>query len=199
MKMAYTSIAGEPDSTARDTMERQLSEQYNVSFDVVRASVDDIMMREMDTQRRAKQREEVRKTIATEEESAANKAVYCERGLIYYICTNADSAQEIGQRISPEEFTDELNRKILLEISGRIALGDIVSLDVICETLTEEEADRLKRSFTKYAGLNVTREVAQQYIDSIKEYNKKNAPQQEDGLTDKDYLRMMEELRRKKR
>ena len=56
-----------------------------------------------------------------------------------------------------------------------------------------------KRSFTKYAGLNVTREVAQQYIDSIKEYNKKNAPQQEDGLTDKDYLRMMEELRRKKR
>ncbi|MBP5268563.1 MAG: toprim domain-containing protein, partial [Ruminococcus sp.] len=198
LKMAYTSIAGEPDSTARDTMERQLAEQYNVSFDVVRAAVDDIMMREMDSQRRAKQREEVRQTIVADEEVAANKAVYCERGLIYYICTNADAAQEIGQRISPEEFTDELNRKILLDISGRIALGDIISVDVVCESLSEEEAERLKRSFAKYKTLNVDRGVAEQYIDSIKEYNKKNAPKQDDGLTEKDYLKMMEELRRKK-
>lgn len=198
LKMAYTSIAGEPDSTARDTMERQLAEQYNVSFDVVRASVDDIMMREMDTQRRAKQREEVRKIIAAEEDTAANKAVYCERGLIYYICNNADAAQEIGQRISPEEFTDELNRKILLDISGRIALGDIITADVVCESLSEEEAEKLRRSFAKYKTLNVNREVAEQYIDSIKEYNKKNAPQQDDGLTDKDYLKMMMELRKDK-
>ncbi|EXM37474.1 DNA primase [Ruminococcus albus SY3] len=198
LKMAYSSIAGEPDSTARDTMERQLAEQYNVSFDVVRAAVDDIMMREMDSQRRAKQREEVRQTIVADEEVAANKAVYCERGLIYYICTNADAAQEIGQRISPDEFTDELNRKILLDISGRIALGDIISVDVVCESLSEEEAERLKRSFAKYKTLNVDRGVAEQYIDSIKEYNKKNAPKQDDGLTEKDYLKMMEELRRKK-
>ena len=198
LKMAYTSIAGEPDSTARDTMERQLAEQYNVSFDVVRASVDDIMMHEMDTQRRAKQREEVRKIIAAEEDTAANKAVYCERGLIYYICNNADAAQEIGQRISPEEFTDELNRKILLDISGRIALGDIITADVVCESLSEEEAEKLRRSFAKYKTLNVNREVAEQYIDSIKEYNKKNAPQQDDGLTDKDYLKMMMELRKDK-
>ena len=198
LRKAYNAIAIEPDDTSRDTMERQLAEKYSVTFEVVRQSVNSLTERLSLSKQAAEEREKVRQSVAYEEGAPKNKAFFSERGLIFFICNNSDSANDISKQISPDEFTDEFNRRLYVSMLGKISVGEFVTPESFLDEFTDEDVALIKAFFAKYAKLNVDRGVADEYVKSIKEYNKKHSAQPSAEPTDEELLRMMAELQKKK-
>ncbi|MBQ8966432.1 DNA primase [Ruminococcus sp.] len=198
LRKAYHAIAIEPDDTARDTMERQLAEKYSVTFEVVRETVNKIAADMEDLQEKTEQREKERQLIQREDNRPTNKAFTGERGLIYYVYMNSDMAAEVSKQISPDEFTDEFNRRIFVSLLGKIAVGEYVTPETFLEEFTLEDVQEFKQMITKYDKLNVNREVAFEYIKSIKDYNRKHAPQNGETESNEDMLKKIEELMKTK-
>ena len=198
LKKVYNAIAAEPDETVRDIMERQIAEKYSVTFEVVRATVNDLKEKLANSKKAAEQREQILTEIIDDRNEPKNKAFFSERGLIYYICNNSGDAIEISKQISPDEFTDEFNRKLYLSALGNIAVGEFVTPESFLEEYSMEDVAVVKHFFKKYSVLGVDRGVAEEYIRSIKEYNKKHNSQQEAELTPEELLRKMAALQKKK-
>ncbi len=198
LKKAYSSIACEPDITARDMMERQLADRYGVSLNVVQESVSEAIKQIERFKENTEKREEMKKYYAAEEIVPDNKAFKAERGLIYYIYYNSDTANEISRQISPEEFTDDFNRRVYVSILGMINVGEYVTPEALLEEFSYEEVERVKHFLEKYSSLNVDRAVAEDYILSIKNYNQKRSRQNAEPMSNEEILRKMAELKKNK-
>ncbi|WP_294474743.1 DNA primase [uncultured Ruminococcus sp.] len=198
LKKAYHAMALEPDETVRDMMEHEMAEKYDLTFDVVRASVNDVAGRLKEFDAQTEKREEFRQMAADEENVPNNKAFKAERGLIYYIYYNGDNAAELCKGISPDEFTDDFNRKVFLCIMGRLTVGEYVTPEALLDEFSHEEVECIRRFLNKYAEYNVDAEVARQYIQSIKDYNKKKEVKNAGTPSREEFMQKVAELQRKK-
>lgn len=203
LKRAYRVLAGLESPTERELYMAQLADDNGIGRESVKNEVEGLMVRA----RRAAAKRDWQRTVnfanvpRDEINPLANvhpKEAKAESGLIYYLYCNPDRAEELKGRIPPEEFVTDLNRRVYAGLLERILTDRDSSLSSFNEDFTPDEVGKISGLLDSFGQLAVDGFVADEYIATLKKFREKQDKANEAPKSDEDYLKMMEELRRKK-
>ncbi|MBQ4129558.1 MAG: DNA primase [Ruminococcus sp.] len=96
------------------------------------------------------------------------RATVAEQNLIAFLVNNVDKLSFIQQRITPDDFVTEFNRKLFEYFSQRIKEGKN-PLTTYTADFTSDEVSSITYIISKYSQLACTDEAVVEYINTIKE------------------------------
>lgn len=99
------------------------------------------------------------------------KETACEEGLIYYIYKNKDKCADILKRLPPERFVTDFNRRLYKSLTDKIINDLDSSVSSFNDEFSPDEVGKLTAMLDHYAELEVSEQVAEDYIKALLEYN----------------------------
>ncbi len=124
------------------------------------------------------------------------KEAYAESGIIYYLFTHPDRLGEIKARITPDEFVTDFNRRVYESIIRKLENDEDCSVSSFNGEFSPDEVGKLTGVIEKFDDLTVDEKVAADYISVLKNYKKSS--EKSDVSDDGDFLKSLEEIRRRK-
>lgn len=202
LRRAYRVLAELESPTERELYIAQLANDNDISRESVKNEVEGLRVRA----RRAAAKRDWQRTVnfanvpRDEINPQANvhpKEAKAESGLIYYLYINTDKAEELKQRIPPEQFVTDFNRRVYASLLDRVLGAQDSSLSSFNEEFTPDEVGKISGLLDSFRQLPVDSFVVDEYIDTLKEFHRKQK-ENEAPISNEDYLKKMEALRRKK-
>lgn len=133
-------------------------------------------------------------------DAARHPAEYkAECGLICYLNKNPDEAECISERLSPDDFITDFNRRIYSRMTENLKNSpdfDIMSLQ---SEFTADEMGKITAILAKNREIDINRSVADDYINTLLRYREeKNENKAAAEMSDDDLRSFAQQLRNKK-
>lgn len=125
------------------------------------------------------------------------RCVKAEESLIAYLIHNPDNLGFILERINPEDFVTDFNRKLFVYFKERIEEGQGI-LTGISGDFTPQESGKIFGIIAKYNSIAATSEAAAEYINVIIEEKQKTRMNDLSSAGDADIMDYLKSLRDKK-
>lgn len=175
----------------------KLAHETGVKSSVIEAEVEHRLARKKSGEQKKQWRRRVNETVAPRDEinplaAKFPKAAKAEEGLISYLFLNPDRCGDIIERISPDEFVTDLNRRIFSSITEKILAGEDISLISLGSEFSSDEMGKISKIMAKRHILACDSASVDEYIDAIKKTSAGKAP---DVLNDEELIRFMEDLK----
>lgn len=203
LKRAYRVMAGLESPTERELYMAQLADDNGISRESVKHEVEGLMVRA----RRAAAKRDWQRTVSLsnvprdEINPQANvhpKEAKAESGLIYYLYCNPDKADDLRRRMPPENFVTDFNRRVYASLLERITNAQDSSLSSFNESFTPDEVGKISGLLDSFGRLGVDSFVADEYINVLKEFRRKQDEANADE-SNEELLKKMMELQKKNR
>lgn len=120
-----------------------------------------------------------------------------EEALVVYLIGNPDAAAHISREIKPEQFQNSLMRRYYEYFLNRIQNGSDAMLNVTAD-FTAEEANKIYRMLSKYAGVAQTRQSLEEYIKVIREESIKPERSEVQNMSGEELNNYLAQIRKSK-
>ena len=185
----------------RDIYASALSDDTGVSKESIKEQVKNGLRRK-DRSRRKNEFKQMQKDLSARDDKvnpqhASNlRAASAEENLIAFLVNNPDMLTYIHERIRPEDFTTDFNRKLIVYFSERI-LNHLEPLNGISSDFTTDERNKIVRMVNAGAELPRTREALDEYIDIILAEKAKPTESEIRNSSDDEFTDMLAQLKKK--
>lgn len=131
-------------------------------------------------------------------ENTHRREVKAEKGILSYLFFNPDKANLISQKLSPEDFISEINKKIYISLLTKLENGENISISSFHEEFNSEEMGKISEIIALSKGeITLGYETILDYITTLK--NCKISEENISGeISDDDFLRFAQQMRNKK-
>ena len=175
LKKSYDVIASLSSPVERDIYSSKLAAELNVSKEAIRQEVDARRRKARRQAESAQWRKEV--TFTDKKRDAVNPEAFdhpredkAEQGIIYYLWANPDRYNDIRERIAPQEFVTDFNRRVFESLCAKIQAMQDYSLSSFNEEFSPDEVGRIVGMIEKYKQLSVDENVCRDYIEVIRSF-----------------------------
>ena len=175
LKKSYDVIASLSSPVERDIYSSKLAAELNVSKEAIRQEVDARRRKARRQAESAQWRKEV--TFTDKKRDAVNPEAFdhpredkAEQGIIYYLWANPDRYNDIRERITPQEFVTDFNRRVFESLCAKIQAMQDYSLSSFNEEFSPDEVGRIVGMIEKYKQLSVDENVCRDYIEVIRSF-----------------------------
>ncbi len=198
LKAVAKILAGESDPISRDVYSSKICTELSVSRDAMNSQIN--MFRTQ--KRREKRKGEIRAvqkiTSAMGDKVNPQKTQFlrganAEETLISSLMRNPDFWKSIKDKISPEDFLTDFNKKVFSVLSEKIENGDSIDLTSLTSSgFTLQEIDALKRIELRSENLRHTVKECEDCISVIKQEKLKAEKLSQDvgGMSDEDFAKL---------
>lgn len=201
LREAVETVLGRLDRMEREIYAGKLSEETGVSRENVLAAAE----RTASQEGKRKQREVVRsqqqvtaaKSTLNREKERNLKTALAEEGVIAYLFRHQDKAGTLREKLPPEKFVTDFNRRVYAILLGKTIYGDF-SLAGLSQDLTGEELSELSRILAERKDAPPTWEDVEEYSRIILLEGGFGDPQKIRDASQEDLKRYLEELKKKK-
>ena len=167
LRDALENVLAKLDTMERDVYSAKLSQETDVGRDSILDSANRLAAQENRKKKRELIRSQTKITAAQsvlDKGKAENlKAAMAEEGIIAFLFRHQEKAKEVGERLPPEKFVTDWNRRVYGILLGKAIYGDI-SLTDFAEDLTGDEMSELTRIVTTRSDAPPTWSDVQEYI-----------------------------------
>ena len=132
------------------------------------------------------------------EANAHPRETAAEKGLIYYIFRNPDRNKDVLEKISPDDFVTELNRRIFRSLTEKISNNLDYSISSFNDEFSPEEMGKITEIVENYSNITVDYDTAQDYIKVLVDYKNKDEKMDFSSASDEDFINAIERIRREK-
>ena len=201
LKRSYDVIASLSSPVERDIYSSKLAAELNVSKEAIRQEVDARRRKARRQAESAQWRKEV--TFTDKKRDAVNPEAFdhpredkAEQGIIYYLWANPDRYNDIRERITPQEFVTDFNRRVFESLCAKIQAMQDYSLSSFNEEFSPDEVGRIVGMIEKYKQLSVDENVCRDYIEVIRSFRENESSRI--SVNDNDsFLKDLERYRKK--
>ena len=203
LQKAYRVLAALESPVEREIYINRVADEQGVSRQAVMNEVEGLRGRA----RRAAAKRDWQRTVnfanvpkdeINPQANAHPKEAKAECGLIYYIYTNPDRAEDIGKRLPPEEFVTDFNRRVYKALLEKISSAQDSSVSSFNDEFTPDEVGKITGILDGFGQLGIDGYVADEYINTIKKAHSKSAVKSTSPESQEDFLRHFEELKKQK-
>ncbi len=125
--------------------------------------------------------------------------VAAERGIIAFLLRSPDYLGRICEKLSPEDFPTEFNRRLYLEIVTAIGSGRDVSISALGEEHTPAEISSIAGMVRENNELPYSTDRLNDYIKTLTEYREKKNRKSAGEMTADELLELADKIRSKKK
>ena len=201
LRDASENVLAKLDKMERDVYAGRLSQETGVGKDSILDTVGRLAAQE----NRKKKRELIRsQQQVTAARSALNtekeknlKAALAEESVIAFLFRHQDKARELREKLPPEKFVTDWNRRVYAILLGKTIYGD-VSLTDFFEELTQDEVSELTRILTERSDAPPTWADVEEYMRIILHERGFSDPKKVQNASPEELKQYYEELRKQK-
>lgn len=200
LKKAYKVLSGINSPVEREIYIAKVAKEQGISKTAIEQEVNSLRRREI----RARQKQDWQRTInftaaprdeINPEANRFRKENGAECGLIYYLFNNPDKLRELEKMISSEEFVTSFNKRVYQFLVELIKRDEQPSVAAFNSDFTPDEVGKITGMIEKYDALSVDDDVVRDYVGVLRSFKEKeDQPPDEE----QDFMKQLEELRRKK-
>lgn len=187
----------------RDVYASKLANEYGVSKESVLQEVESIIK----SRARAQKKREWQKAASFSDgrrdalnpmENTHRREVKAEKGILSYLFFNPDKAKNISQKLLPEAFISEINKKIYISLLKKIENGENISISSFHDEFNSEEMGKISEIIALSKGeITIGYETVMDYIDTLINF-KANNKEENSEISDDDFLKFAQNMRNKK-
>ncbi len=201
LRDASENVLAKLDKMERDVYAGRLSQETGVGKDSILDTVGRLAAQE----NRKKKRELIRsQQQVTAARSALNtekeknlKAALAEESVIAFLFRHQDKARELWEKLPPEKFVTDWNRRVYAILLGKTIYGD-VSLTDFFEELTQDEVSELTRILTERSDAPPTWADVEEYMRIILHERGFSDPKKVQNASPEELKQYFDELRKQK-
>ena len=201
LRDASENVLAKLDKMERDVYAGRLSQETGVGKDSILDTVGRLAAQE----NRKKKRELIRsQQQVTAARSALNtekeknlKAALAEESVIAFLFRHQDKARELREKLPPEKFVTDWNRRVYAILLGKTIYGD-VSLTDFFEELTQDEVSELTRILTERSDAPPTWADVEEYMRIILHERGFSDPKKVQNASPEELKQYFDELRKQK-
>ncbi|WP_343253512.1 toprim domain-containing protein, partial [Ligaoa zhengdingensis] len=197
-------IAGIKNPIERDVYIARTAGELEVGREAIASQVDYIIRRRT----RAKEKKDARELRVfaagpadpvNPERGKALKAALAEERLIAILLKNPDYCSFIRQRIGPQDFVTEFNRRVFERVCGRIENNESLDLGMFGDEFDDAQISRIASFLAKADGQNYTREETEDYIKAILDQKLQKTEKDVAQMNDASWSQYISDLAAKKK
>ncbi len=197
-------IAGIKNPIERDVYIARTAGELEVGREAIASQVDYIIRRRT----RAKEKKDARELrvfasgpadSVNPERGKALKAALAEERLIAILLKNPDYCSFIRQRIGPQDFVTEFNRRVFERVCGRIESNESLDLGMFGDEFDDAQISRIASFLAKADGQNYTREETEDYIKAILDQKLQKTEKDVAQMNDASWSQYISDLAAKKK
>ena len=187
----------------RDIYASRLADETEVAKSSIIEQVNHGIRRKMKNRRRD-EFSRIQKDISARDDRintqhAANlRATSAEENLIAYLVQNPDKLTYIHERLRPEDFTTDFNRKLYIYFSQRI-LENKDPMTTVSADFTSDELSKIIRITANYSDIKATDQALDEYIGIILEEASKPTESAIRNSSKDEFASMFSDLRNKRK
>lgn len=185
----------------RDLYAGRLSEETGVGKESILASAQRVAA----YQAKRRRKEEIKSqqqlvaagTVANPEKKQHLRAALAEEGIIAYLFRHQDKAKQLEERLPPEKFITQCNRRVYALLLGKTIHGD-VSLSDVSGELSSDELSELTRILAEHREVPPTWKDVEGFQNILQQESGYSTPQAIQDASLEDLKRYWEQLRSQK-
>ncbi len=201
LRDASENVLAKLDKMERDVYAGRLSQETGVGKDSILDTVGRLAAQENRKKKREliRSQQEVtaaRSALNTEKEKNL-KAALAEESVIAFLFRHQDKARELREKLPPEKFVTDWNRRVYAILLGKTIYGD-VSLTDFFEELTQDEVSELTRILTERSDAPPTWADVEEYMRIILHERGFSDPKKVQNASPEELKQYFDELRKQK-
>ncbi len=201
LRDASENVLAKLDKMERDVYAGRLSQETGVGKDSILDTVGRLAAQESRKKKRELIRSQQQVTAArsalnTEKEKNL-KAALAEESVIAFLFRHQDKARELREKLPPEKFVTDWNRRVYAILLGKTIYGD-VSLTDFFEELTQDEVSELTRILTERSDAPPTWADVEEYMRIILHERGFSDPKKVQNASPEELKQYFDELRKQK-
>ena len=203
LKAAVTVLAGLYSPIETDIYASMLSEELKVDKNAILLQVKELK-KKRDKNREKEVFKDIQHNIAgfgdkvNPERQKNIRAAKAEETLITTLLNNPDFYKKLSAKVTPDDFMTEFNKRVFTLLYQRLADGKGIELTLLVPDFSAEEMDRITKLYVSAANITNTIEECDDCIKVLSEERNKPAAVNPAELSDEDFLKMLEEIKKHK-
>lgn len=201
LQEALSTVLAPMERMEREVYAGRLAEETGVSRESILESSDRAAARERGKKRRERVRSQQQvaaaKTVVNQEKEKNLRVTLAEEGIIAYLFQNQDKASVLREKLPPEKFVTDFDRRVYALILGKMVYGG-VSLAGLSQDLTGDELSELTRILTARREAPPTWTDAEQYIRIVLREGALSDPEKIKSATADEWARQMNDIKKQK-
>ncbi len=199
-KKCYDILSDIDSETEREVYVQRFCKNMNISRDIANREIEARIKKRKNSGRRKEWRQLYQDTAShsskiTAYESAFNKNIKCEEGILYYLYQNPDQAEYISSRLPAESFVTELNKRIYLSLLFKIKNDADFSLSSFNGEFSPDEMGSIAKIIGKRREIPVDKQVLTDYINVLNSHNNISRQKNNEEYSDDELLKFTEHMK----
>lgn len=201
LREATEGVLAKLDQMERDVYAGKLSQETGVGRDSILAAAARLAAQEGRKRRRevirSQQQVAAARTGLNREKERSLKAALAEEGVIAYLFQHQEKAALLREKLPPEKFVTEFNRRVYGILLGKTIYGD-VSLSDFSQDLTQDELSELTRILVERKDAPPTWTDVEEYSRILLSEGGFSTPEKIKSASQDELKRYLDELKRRK-
>ncbi|MEG0571295.1 MAG: hypothetical protein RR497_06585, partial [Oscillospiraceae bacterium] len=122
-----------------------------------------------------------------------------EENIIVYLFKNPDICNQLLEKISPDDFSTDFNKRVLQKLIGIIKSGEDITLSNLYEGFSIDEISVISRSFAQKHEFSNTKELLDDYIDILLQHKNELSNEDIKSMSGQDLELIRQQLLQKKK
>lgn len=199
LKRAVKVLADITSPIERDVYISKIANDRNVSKEVIVSQVNSTIKKKLYTDKKVewtKISSFSSKVDPVNPDAALHpKEVKAEKGIIAYLFSNQDKAEQIESKLSPDKFITEFNRKVYRILLNRIKNSLDFNISAISDEFSVDEMGRISEIIAKSRNISITETEINDFINVLLNYSDTKKSEE---LSDDEFLQLQQKLRKTK-
>lgn len=196
LRKAVDVLVGIESKIEREVYISKVAREQGVAVEAVKEEVEAAIRKK----RRADEKKSLRQMTSSPKRDEINpeakdhpKEARAEEDIIAYILTSPENAEHVISSLSPEDMVTPFNKRVYTEIINLYQNGLEIDLSMLGSEFSADEMGKISGAVTRTKDIPINREAADDCIRILKQ---KSGDKSSDEMTDDEFLKYMQEMKR---
>lgn len=202
IKKAIYVLSEIPSPIDREVYISKISEEQNISKDVITSQVDRLIDSKKKSEKALKWTGITTRTInnfsddINPDAKKYPKEDKAERGILAYLFENPERFRDIYEKIKPDDFVTSFNKKVYSVFAERITSSDYFTLSSMADEFSTAEMGKISEITAKSQDITINENAVNDFIGIILSHTEKISDIND--LSDDDFVSIIEKMKNKK-